>query len=161
MFSQSSARQSLTLMALRISLGMLLVWWGLSKIVKPGMGDKVQDKFYFGLFPGETIQFTFGFVELGIGLCVVLGIFRKYVVIAQLMITGFSAMTIWSALLDPFALWLPVSKIAGFQHLFYPTVIALCGATVLISFRHLDRFSLDAIISNRQKKNPNGPFPAE
>lgn len=82
MVSNITTRQMLALAALRVSLGMLLVWWGLSKIVKPSMGNTVQDKFYFGLFPGESLQYAFGFVELAIGMLVVLGLFRKYAVLA-------------------------------------------------------------------------------
>ena len=80
---------------------------------------------------------------------------------AQLLITGFSAMTIWSALLDPFALWLPVAKVSGVQHLFYPTVIGLCGAMVMIAFRNQDRFSIDAMFEDRQAKEVSAPFAAE
>ncbi|WP_299730301.1 DoxX family membrane protein [uncultured Tateyamaria sp.] len=158
---QVSTRQALTLMALRISLGMLLVWWGLAKIVKPGMGVQVQKKFYFGLFPGDDLQYAFGYVELIIGLLVVFGLFRIYAVLAQLAVTGFSAMTIWSALLDPFALWLPMDKIAGMQHLFYPTVIALCGSAVMIAFRKEDRFCLDAFFKSRRNTYAGETFPAE
>lgn len=153
-------RHSLALLALRVSLGMLLVWWGLSKIVKPGMGVNVQKKFYFGMFPGESLQYAFGFVEVAIGALVVLGLFRKYAVIAQLAVTGFSAMTIWSALLDPFALWLPIEKVAGIQHLFYPSVIALTGAFVMIVFREADRFSLDAVLARGGNSEANA-VPAE
>lgn len=153
--------QNMALAALRVSLGMLLVWWGLAKIFKPGTGVSVQKKFYFELFPGETLQFTFGFIEAGIGLLVVLGLWRKYAVIAQLLVTGFSALTIWSALLDPFGLWLPVEKIAGIQHLFYPTVIALCAAFVMIAFRREDRFCLDNYLSRASEPSLESSIPAE
>jgi len=140
---------------------MLLVWWGLSKIVKPAGGVQIQNKFYFGLFPGDSVQYAFGFVELFIGLLVVFGLFRKYAVFAQLAVTGFSAVAIWSALLDPFGLWLPVDKLSGVQHLFYPSVIALCGAAVMIAFRHQDRFSLDSLIESRRGGNFDNITPAE
>ncbi|WP_298916908.1 DoxX family membrane protein [uncultured Roseobacter sp.] len=161
MNSQVTTRQAFALMALRISLGMLLVWWGLSKIVKPGMGVKIQDKFYFGFFPSENLQYIFGYLELLIGSLVVLGLFRTYAVLAQLLVTGFSALTIWSALLDPFALWLPVSKVSGMQHLFYPSVIALCGAAVMLAFRSQDRFNLDQFIQHRRRNAISSTVPAE
>ena len=150
MQTEASRGQALALMALRISLGLLLFWWGLAKIIKPGMGVKIQGKFYFDLFPSESLQFGFGFVEMIIGLLVMFGLFRKFAMPAQLAITGFSAMTIWSALLDPFGVWLPVAKVAGVQHLFYPTVIALCGAAVMLAFRHQDRLNLDTWRANRR-----------
>lgn len=70
-------------------------------------------------------------------------------------------MTIWSALLDPFGFWLPVDKLAGFQHFFYPTLIALCGAFVMISFRRFDRFSLDKVIEGRRGSEGSAVVPAD
>lgn len=134
---------------------MLLVWWGLARIVNPKMGMGVQKKFYFGMFDSVDLQLVFGIAEMGVGLLVAFGLFRAVVVPIQLAITGFSAATIWSALLDPFALWLPVGKIAPVQHLFYPSVIALCAALALIAFRSQDRFALDEVI----QRNRQGPVP--
>ncbi len=150
MNSNTSNGQAFSLFALRVSLGMLMVWWGLAKIVNPKMGLGVQKKFYFSLFDSADMQFAFGFFQLAVGLLVVLGLFRALAVPAQIAITGFSALTIWSALLDPFALWLPVDKIVGIQHLFYPSVIALCGATVMIAFRQQDRLALDNFLKPRR-----------
>lgn len=160
MDSGTTKAQGYALLALRVSLGMLLVWWGLAKIVKPKMGLAVQKKFYFGMFDSMDLQFFFGFLEVGVGLLVVLGLFRMIAVPAQLTITGFSAATIWSALLDPFALWLPVDKVAGIQHLFYPSVIALCGAAVMIAFRKQDHLALDSILA-RRNQDTSAAMPAE
>lgn len=138
--------EALALLALRVSLGMLLVWWGLSRIVQPGSGVGIQKKFYHELFPDIALQHAFGYVEAAIGALVAVGLLRRFVVPAQLAITGFSAVMIWSALIDPFGLWLPVAKIAPIQHLFYPSVIALAGAGVVIAFRDRDRFALDVAL---------------
>ena len=159
MNSESNNGQALSLLALRVSLGMLLVWWGLARVVNPKMGMGVQKKFYFGYFDSVDLQFVFGIAEVGVGLLVAFGLFRVFVVPIQLAITGFSAATIWSALLDPFALWLPVGKIAPVQHLFYPSVIALCAAVALIAFRRQDRFALDVVIQNKRRQSI--PEPAE
>lgn len=153
-------RHYLSIAVLRISLGMLLVWWGLHRILTPMKGVGLQQKFYFGLFPSESIQYAFGYFELTVGALVVLGLFRKFAVPAQLMITGFSAMTIITALLDPFALWLPFEKVAPIQHLFYPSVIALASAVFLFLMREHDRLSLDHLLSSMRK--PSAPvMPAE
>ncbi|MEM7058910.1 MAG: hypothetical protein AAF557_15085 [Pseudomonadota bacterium] len=148
--NKASHGQSIALLCLRVSLGMLLVWWGLAKIVKPAMGMKVQEKFYLDLFHSVDLQYAFGYVQVIVGLCVVLGFKRKFAIPAQLAITGFSALMILPALLDPFALYLPFKKLAGIQHLFYPTVIALCGAAVMITFRKQDRWNLDNVLENRK-----------
>lgn len=154
-------RHYISIAILRMSLGMLLVWWGLHRIVAPVKGVGLQNKFYFGMFPSESMQYAFGFVELAIGLLVVVGLFRKFAVPAQLMITGFSAMTIITALLDPFALWLPFDKVAPVQHLFYPSVIALAAAVFLFLLREQDRLSLDHLIASMRKSDEPPVVPAE
>ncbi|WP_308915638.1 hypothetical protein [Jannaschia sp. LMIT008] len=138
--------QAIALCALRASLGMLLVWWGLAKVVTPGTGIGIQKQFYgdvFG-FGAQDLQQMFGLMQAAIGLCVVLGFLRIVSLPLLLAITGFSAVMIWSALLDPFGLWLPVERISGIQHLFYPSVIILCGAALMLCFKAQDRLSLDA-----------------
>lgn len=141
-------------MALRISLGLLLFWRDLDRIVSPDSGAGLQKHFYFGLFPGQTMQMAFGYLETGPEILVIAGLWRRVAVPAQLVVTGFSAATIWSALLDPFALWLPVAKLAPVQHLFYPSVIALCGAFVLLAFRAQNRWALDVFLSrNRLRRD--------
>ncbi|MCL5777621.1 hypothetical protein M1105_11570 [Limibaculum sp. FT325] len=132
-------RHAAALCALRVSLGLLLVWWGIGRVVNLEMGLNVQNHFYFGLFDSTELQAAFGLVEAGVGALVALGLMRVVAVPAQLAITGFSAATIWSALLDPFGLWLPVARLAPVQHLFYPSVIALCAAAVMIVFAAQDR----------------------
>lgn len=144
-------RHAAALCALRVSLGLLLVWWGLARAITPDMGINVQKHFYFGLFESTALQAAFGYVELGVGVLVAAGLVRVVAVPMQLAITGFSAATIWSALLDPFALYLPVAKLAPVQHLFYPSVIALCGAAVMIAFSAQDRYCLDRLIADRRK----------
>lgn len=145
-------KQQIALMALRISLGMLLVWWGLAKILNPKMGVGISKKFYFDLASFENVQYMFGYLQFVVGLLVVLGLFRKIAVPTQIIITGGSALSIWSALLDPFGLFLPVAKLAPVQHLFYPSVIALAGASVMLAFRGHDRLCLDVWLKKRQRQ---------
>ncbi|WP_350332972.1 hypothetical protein [Coralliovum pocilloporae] len=135
--------QEIALLILRITIGMLLVWWGLAKVVNPGMGVMVSKKFYFDMFSIKTLQYYFGYVQIVVGACVASGFLRRFAVPAQLMITGISSLAIWQALLDPFGLYLPVAKVAGIQHLFYPSAIILAASATLIVFRSMDRLALD------------------
>lgn len=156
---QLTTRQQAGFAALRVSLGLLLVWWGLGRINAPGMGVKMQEMFYFGLFPSPSLQYGFGFLEVTVGLLVMIGLFKRIAVPAQLMITGFSAITILPALMDPFALWLPFDKMAPVQHLFYPSVIALTGGVMMYLMSEHDRFSADNWLKGRH--DTKGPIPAE
>lgn len=160
-----STKQSISLAVLRVSLGLLLFWWGLSKILTPEKGTKVSDHFYGGLFSNDTLQYFFGYAQVVIGICVILGLLKKYAVPAQLLITGGSSLAIWNALLDPFALYLPVAKVAPVQHLFYPSLIALAAAAFLMTLREHDRFSIDSWLSDRKSDGTDVPdtshIPAE
>lgn len=144
-----SAKQSITLAVLRVSLGLLLFWWGLSKILSPAKGTNISDKFYGGWFSYDDLQYYFGYLQVAVGICVAIGLWKRYAVPVQLVITGGSSLAIWNALLDPFALYLPVAKVAPVQHLFYPSAIALAGAAVMIAMREHDRFSVDHWLSKR------------
>jgi len=156
-----TVKQSITLAVLRVSLGLLLFWWGLSKIVVPVKGVKISDKFYGGYFSFDSLQYAFGYVQVIVGLCVIFGFMKRYAVPTQLIITGGSSLAIWNALLDPFALYLPVAKVAPVQHLFYPSMIALAGAAVMIALRDHDVFSVDHWMSKRNKPRNMLQVPAE
>lgn len=138
--------QERALMALRIAIGLLLFWWGLAKIVNPGIGVGISRAFYFDLFNNRDLQFWFGFAELTLGAFVAAGFLRRITLPLQLVVTGWTSLMVWNALLDPFALYLPVDRIVGFQHLFYPSLIILVGTVVLMLFREEDRLSLDRLL---------------
>lgn len=159
-------RHHFALAALRVSLGLLIFWWGMNRVVAPAKGIGLQDKFYFGLFPGEDLQLMFGYAQVVIGLLVIVGLFRFIVVPAQLGICLFSASTILPALLDPFGLWLPFDKISSVQHLFYPSMIIACAGVLMLLFREQDKINLDTFLFSRRKSEPEtdeaiGVMPAE
>jgi hypothetical protein len=133
------------------------------RIVAPERGMGVQKKFYFELFPSVDLQFAFGVAQVAIGLLVVVGLFRVIVVPLQFAICAFSAATIATALLDPFALWLPVDKIAPVQHLFYPTVIILCASVLMMLLRKEDTYNLDTLFFSEMPQDDDAltGMPAE
>ena len=131
-----------------------MVWWGLAKILKPNLAMNVQKKFYHDLFPSADLLMSFGYFQVFIGALVILGLFRAVAVTAQLTISGFSAAMIASALVDPFGLWLPVEKVSGIQHLFYPTVIILTSAGVMIAFKAQDWICLDQLMKRFRRRQP-------
>lgn len=149
-------RHYAALAALRVSLGLLVFWWGMNRIVTPASGQGVQNKFYFGLFPGEDLQFLFGYVQVAVGLLVV-------VVPLQFAICAFSSATILPALLDPFALWLPFEKMSGVQHLFYPSVIIFFAGILMMMLRHEDKYNLDTLLFGPRQQSAKAPdaMPAE
>ena len=139
-------RHYFALAAMRVSLGMLMVWWGLHRVLTPEKGMGIQKKFYAELFPSVDLQYAFGYLQLTVGLLVVLGLFRKVAVPAQLIICGFSSIMILPALLDPFGLWLPMDRLSPIQHFFYPSVIAMAAGVFLFTARNYDKYCLDRLL---------------
>lgn len=131
------------LLALRVAMGFLMIWWGLNKIVSVGLSTAISDSFYFGLFSSGTLLRTFGAFQTALGILAVLGWFRHIALPLETLITGFTAASVWYAIIDPFNWYLGNER--GFPHtqLFYSSAIIVTAALVLIAFRGEDRFALD------------------
>ena len=59
---------------LRMSIGYLLVIWGVDKLVNPAHGLDVSDHFYLGVFTFPGLMPVFGIAELILGGLVIVGI---------------------------------------------------------------------------------------
>ena len=59
---------------LRVSIGYLLVIWGVDKLVNPAHGLAVSDRFYLGAFTSAGLMPVFGVAELILGALVIVGV---------------------------------------------------------------------------------------
>lgn len=143
MAESATAKQS-TLLLLRVTTGLLLVWWGLAKLVNVGYGSLISDTFYGGAFSMTWLQVGFGVVEAAVGLLVMLGLWRWLVLPIQVVINGFTAAAVWYAIIDPFKWYLPAQSEFPHTQLFYPSAIIFAASLLLIAFRDQDRLALDA-----------------
>ncbi|MBV7256571.1 hypothetical protein KCG44_07205 [Pacificimonas sp. WHA3] len=134
--------KAITLLLLRISTGVLLMAWGVVKIGAPEASIGVSDKYYGGLVSAEMIQTPFGLAQIGVGLMVVLGLFRKvfYPLQALMLIVG--ALAIWKYILDPLGMYLLDEN--SRQLLFFPSFCVAVATVVMIAFREDDTITLDA-----------------
>ncbi|MDP9349448.1 MAG: DoxX family protein [Gemmatimonadota bacterium] len=127
-----------SLLFLRVSLGLLLVIWGLDKLVNVKHGLEVSEAFYFGAFSLPALLQAFGVVQIVAGLLVVLGLARRFVYPFLLAVAGVTALGVWKSIVDPWG-WM----LEGTTVLFYPSLIILAGSLVLWAFREEDTLSLD------------------
>ncbi len=127
-----------SLLFLRVSLGLLLVIWGLDKLVNVKHGLEVSEAFYFGAFSVPALLQAFGVVQIVAGLLVVLGLARRFVYPFLLAVAGVTALGVWKSIVDPWG-WV----LEGTTVLFYPSLIILAGSLVLWAFREEDTLSLD------------------
>lgn len=122
-----------TLLFLRISIGLLLVVWGLDKFANPDHAIQVSEAFYFGLLSAGALQPVFGAIEIALGAAVIAGVWRKYTYPALLVVLGVSLLVVWRSVLDPWGWYLGDTNV-----FFFPSLIIFAGALVLYAFQDED-----------------------
>jgi putative oxidoreductase len=128
-----------SLLFLRLTLGALLVWWGVDKLVHVEHGVEVAQHFYFGIGTSRLFLQAFGVLETALGLLIMLGWGRRWTHPLLLLITGVTLIGVWRSVVDPWGWVFESSNV-----LFYPSVIIFAGAWVLQAFRDADVLALDA-----------------
>lgn len=131
--------QSLSLLTLRTSLGGLLVYWGIDKLVNVSHGVGVAQKFYGGLSVAPAWMQLFGVLQALLGVAVIAGVWRRVTYPALLLVTGTTLLAVWQSIVDPFKVVLP-----GGNLIFYPSLIIVAASLVLIAFKDSDTHALDA-----------------
>lgn len=126
-----------TLLLLRVSLGLLLVIWGLDKFVDVKHGLAVSDHFYSGAFSRPLLLQVFGVVEIVSGIMIVLGATRRVVYPILIAINGVTLLGVWKSVVDPWGWWLDGSNV-----LFYPSLIIFAASLVLWAFRDEDSLAI-------------------
>jgi uncharacterized membrane protein YphA (DoxX/SURF4 family) len=123
-----------SLLLLRISLGLLMLIWGVDKLVNVKHGLTVSDKFYLGAFNSTVLLQAFGVAQMALGVLIVLGLGRRFAYPALLAITGVTLLGVWRSVVDPWGWYLK-----GANVLFYPSLIIFATSLVLWAFRDEDR----------------------
>lgn len=127
------------LLLLRVSTGWLLVMWGLDKIVNVEHAQAVSENFYLGIVSSPIVQNVFGALEVVLGVCVVLGFWRKVAYPVMTVLLTITALAVWKSIIDPWGWFLEGSNV-----LFYPSFIIAAGALTLWGMIEQDTMALDA-----------------
>lgn len=130
--------KTISLALLRISLGLLMVIWGVDKLINPKHGLAVAERFYFGLGALPQLMPWMGGLQIVLGVLVVAGLARRQAYVVLGAITGMTLIGVWRSVFDPLGLYLEGNM------LFFPSLIIFAGVLVLVAFRDDDRFALDA-----------------
>ena len=123
------------LLALRITLGLFLLQWGVEKFVVPESNVAIWGYFY-GLDVPQALGYLFGAAEIAIAGCLFLGLFRTVAYGAVLALHAISVLVSWRQLLDPWG--------DPANHLFIASVPLLGALIALFLLRHWDRGVLAA-----------------
>jgi putative oxidoreductase len=122
------------LLALRITLGLFLLQWGVEKFVMPQSTAAIWRLFY-GFNVSQALGYVFGAVEIAIAVCLFLGLFRTVAYGAALALHAVTVLVSWRQLLAPWG--------DAVNHLFIASVPVLGGLIALFLLRHWDRSILD------------------
>ena len=123
-----------SLLLLRISLGLLMLIWGVDKLVNVQHGLKVSQHFYFGAFNSAVLLKAFGVAQMLLGVLIVLGLARRVAYPLLLAVTGVTLLGVWKSVIDPWGWYLK-----GGNALFYPSLIIFAAGLVLWAFQDEDR----------------------
>ncbi|MEP0067806.1 hypothetical protein [Pyruvatibacter sp.] len=134
--------KSISLLLLRVGLGLLILIWAMVKLGAPEAAIGVSDKYYGGMLSGETLILVLGIAQALLGLLVILGLFRALAFPAMVIVLGLGAAAVWPSLIDPLGLIFGEDNV---QILFFPSLIVFFGTLVMFAFRDQDTLSLDAI----------------
>jgi putative oxidoreductase len=118
------------LLALRITLGLFLLQWGVEKFVVPQSMVAIWGYFY-GLDVPQALAYLFGAAEIAIAGCLFLGLFRTPAYGAALALHAITVLVSWRQLLDPWG--------DDVNHLFIASVPVLGALIALFVLRHWDR----------------------
>ncbi len=125
------------LLFLRISIGALMLVWGIDKVANPVHGVRVAEHFYFGILASSQAMPALGAVQLLLGVLVVVGAYRRFVYPVLAAVTGITLLGVWRSILDPWG-WI----LEGTNALFFPSLIVCAAVLVLIAVRDTDRIAL-------------------
>ncbi len=134
--------KAISLLLLRVSTGLYLLFWGIIKLTASSMASSLSDKYYGGIISGDMINLGLGSLQVLIGALVVLGLFRTYSYAIQLLWYLAGLLPIGLYILDPFGKYLLEKS----NLLFFPSTTLLAAALVIIVFREDDTLCLDSKI---------------
>lgn len=116
-----SRKLALSLLLLRLSIGLVMMIWAFDKILNPSHGAAVFEGFYGLSGVGEAVIRGIGVAQAIVVLAFLLGIARTWSYGAVLLMHGVTTLVSWSAYLQPlknilfFAAW---PMLAGLVTLF-------------------------------------------
>jgi hypothetical protein len=97
----SRRRLSLSLLLLRLSLGLVMMVWAFDKILNPGHGAAVFEGFYGLAGVGEQIVRIIGVAQAAIVLGFLLGLAKTWTYGTVLFMHAVTTLVSWSAYLQP------------------------------------------------------------
>ena len=130
--------RSVTLLFLRVSVALLVLIWGVDKIVDVDHAIAVSDRFYLGLFSFQGLVPILGVAQCAIALLGLVGLYRSIVDPLMTLINFGTLLAVRSSIIDPWGWFLE-----GTNNLFFPSLTVFAACLVLLAFRKEETLVLD------------------
>lgn len=127
-----------SLLLLRLSIGLLVFWWGLDKITNVEHAVQVSDAFYLGILSHPAMLPVLGGLQMLVAVAYIVGFQRRWADPVVLLINTGSLLGVWRSVVDPFGHFME-----GTNALFFPSLTVFAGCLVLIAFRNEEELVLD------------------
>jgi len=131
--------KAVSLLLLRISVGWLMVVWGVDKLTNVEHAQRVAESFYLGIGSGAGFLTVAGGAQVVLGLLVVVGLFRRWTWPVMALVNGITLLAVWPSVIDPWGFVLD-----GANLLFFPSTTVFAGILVGWAFTEEDTLALDA-----------------
>lgn len=129
------------LLLLRLSLGWLMVVWGVDKLTNPSHGQAVAESFYLGLGGGGSFLIVAGVLQILLGGLLVVGLGRRLAWPLVAVVTGITLVAVWKSVVDPWGFVLE-----GGNLVFYSSAVIFAGVLVGWSAVEADTLALDVAL---------------
>ncbi len=123
-----------SLLLLRASTGLYLIIWGVIKVAAKDKAIGVSNKYYDGVINGDLANYGLGILEIVVGICVVLGLFRKYSYPLQAVIYLVGLAAIAPYIIDPFGFYIASEQ----KVTFFPSTTLFFASLVTLAFKSDD-----------------------
>ncbi len=126
------------LLALRVSLGWLMVVWGVDKLTDVEHAQRVAESFYLGIGTGAGFLTVAGVAQILVGVAAVVGWQRRLVWPVLALVNGITLVAVWVSVVDPWGFVLD-----GGSLVFYSSAPIFAGILVGWAFMDQDTLALD------------------
>jgi putative oxidoreductase len=126
------------LLFLRASVALLIIFWGIDKIVDPGHSLAVSDRFYRGLLSFPALMPILGAAQVGVGLLALVGLYRRIADPIVALLNLGSMLGVWKSIVDPWGWYLE-----GTNVLFFPSLTVMAASLLLLVLREEETLVLD------------------
>jgi len=130
--------RSATLLLLRVSVALLVLIWGIDKVLDVQHAINVSDRFYLGVLSFPGLVPLLGVGQCAIAIAALLGLYRRIVDPIIAIINLGTLLAVRASIVDPWGWYLE-----GTNSLFFPSLTVFAASLVLLAFRKDETLVLD------------------